>query len=191
MSHPNEIRAEIERTRGDLSANVNALGDAVSPSNVARRQLDKIGGTAATIKDRLMGSAQDGIDQGSHAGSDLKDSAAAIPARVTSQTRGNPLALGVIALGAGWLVGSLLPASEREVDLAQTAKDRAQPLLEEAQSVAQESMERLQEPAQEAAQSVVARAKDATETVTAEGRQAATDVTDSVSSAKESVTSDN
>ena len=31
---PDVIRADIERTRGDLSRDVNALGEAVSPGNV-------------------------------------------------------------------------------------------------------------------------------------------------------------
>ncbi len=43
MSNPDEIRAEIAQTRSDLSSNVNALGEAVRPGNVARHQVDKIG----------------------------------------------------------------------------------------------------------------------------------------------------
>ena len=48
------------------------------------------------------------------------------PQAIRRQTRGNPLAAGLIAFGAGWLVSSLLPASRREQELADQAKQVAQ-----------------------------------------------------------------
>ncbi len=187
MSNPDEIRAEIAQTRTDLSSNVNALGEAVSPGNVARRQVDKVASTAGDLKERVMGSAQDALDSGSSTGAGLKDQATAVPGQVKTRTRGNPLAMGVIALGAGWLIGSLMPATEQEAQLAATAKEQAQPLLEKAQTAAQESMEHLKEPAQEAAQSVASRAQEAAETVKAEGQSAAGDVKDTADSARQNV----
>ena len=74
-----------------------------------------------------------------------------MPDLARRQARGNPLAAGAVALAAGWLVGSLLPASAKERELATSAKDQAQPLLDEAKSVAQETAEGLKEPAQQAA----------------------------------------
>ena len=54
---PEMIRAEIERTRGDLSRDVNALGEAVSPGNVAKRQASKVGesisGAATSVKELI------------------------------------------------------------------------------------------------------------------------------------------
>jgi len=52
---PEQIRAEIAATRGDLSTNVNALADSVKPGNVARRQADKARGAAVSVKERIMG----------------------------------------------------------------------------------------------------------------------------------------
>ena len=56
---PDVIRADIERTRGDLSRDVNALGEAVSPGNVAKRQAGKVGesisGAATSVKERVLG----------------------------------------------------------------------------------------------------------------------------------------
>ena len=56
---PDQIRQEIEATRGDLSDNVNALADSVRPGNVARRQVDKVMDGASDLKDRVMGAAED------------------------------------------------------------------------------------------------------------------------------------
>ena len=124
---PDQLRAEIDRTRANLSADVDQLTDRVAPANVARRQADKVkgavGGAAASVKDRVMGTASDTHDRASAATSAVGDAATGAPARVRSQTRGNPMAAGLIALGAGWLLGSLLPASAREQQAASKVKE--------------------------------------------------------------------
>ena len=56
---PDQLRAEIERTRSDLSQNVNALGEAVTPGNIAKRQVDKVAGAAVGLKDKVMGTVDD------------------------------------------------------------------------------------------------------------------------------------
>lgn len=133
-NNPDQIRAEIEQTRGHLSQDVNALGEAVSPGNVARRQVGKVSSAAAGLKDRVMGTADDAgssvsgaAGSISDAASSLQEAASDVPTQVRRKAQGNPLAVGLIAVGAGWLLGSLLPASEREKELANTAKEQAQP----------------------------------------------------------------
>jgi len=56
---PDEIRADIARTRAALSNDVDELADAVRPQNVARRQVDKVKDAASNLKDRVMGSDDD------------------------------------------------------------------------------------------------------------------------------------
>lgn len=180
---PEVIRADIERTRHDLSQNVDALGEAVRPGNVARHQASKVTGRASALKDRVMGSVHDTAGSGADAASGLKDQASAAPHQVAGRTRSNPLAMGVIALGAGWLLGSLFPGTEKEAQLASSVKEQAQPLVEKAQEAAQESLQNLKEPAQDAAASVTDRAKEAVENVKGEGRSATADLKDTASSA--------
>src|ERR1700712_1396961 len=150
MSDPDQIRAEIERTRGNLSSDVNALTDSVGPGNVARRQAGKARGAVVGVKDRVMGSAADAGSRTGSAASSVSDSITGAPDSISAHTRGNPLAAGLIALGAGLLVGSLLPASQKETELAGAVKDNAstlaQPITEAAKSVAAD----LKGPAQEA-----------------------------------------
>jgi len=193
-NNPDQIRAEIEQTRSDLSHNVNALGEAVSPGNVARRQVGKVGSAAAGLKDRVMGTADDAsgsisdtAGSISESASSLQEKAADVPMQVKRKAQGNPMAVGLIAVGAGWLLGSLLPASQREQELASSAKEQAQPLLSGAQSVVQESAQNLQQPAMDAAQSVKESAQGAVENVKAEGTQAGQDVKGSAVDAKDTV----
>jgi gas vesicle protein len=188
---PDAIRADIERTRGDLSRDVNALGEAVSPGNVARRQVDKVGdavsGAAISMKERVMGTADDVGGAAGDMSSAVGDRASDATHLARRKTRGNPLAAGLIALGAGWLLGSLLPASEKEREAATAVKEKAQPVMDEAQSVAKQAAQNLKEPARESMESVKATASDAVETVKDEGRSAAENVKDSAKDAGRTV----
>jgi Protein of unknown function (DUF3618) len=56
---PDEIRADIERTRAALSDDVDDLAESVKPKNVAGRQVGKVKEAASNIKDRVMGSDDD------------------------------------------------------------------------------------------------------------------------------------
>ena len=190
-NNPEELRTEIEQTRANLSQNVNALGEAVTPGAIARRQVDKVKGAGVGVKDKIMGSADDARSSVSGSASGLGDSAGSMAGNAQQsarrKTQGNPLAAGLIALGAGWLVGSLLPASEKERQAAAAVKEKAQPVVSEAQSLAKDAAQNLQQPAQDAVDSVKATAQDAAETVKSEGQTASQDVKASVQDSKETV----
>lgn len=192
---PEALRAEIEHTRANLSQNVNALGEAVQPSNIAKRQASKVTGAATGLKDKVMGSAEDTASsvggRASGVGDSVSGSVSNAGQTAKSQAQGNPMAAGLIALGAGWLLGSLLPASSREREAASAVKEQATPLVGQAQDmakeVAKETAEELKEPAMAAADSVKSTAQDAAETVKAEGQGAAEDVKSSAQGSKENV----
>lgn len=163
---PEEIRADIERTRQDLGLDVDALADKVSPSKIVDRQVGKVRGAFTSVRERVMGAADDAglslSDAGSHVG-DVKD-------RAVAKAEGNPMAVGLIAFGAGLLLASLIPASSKEKELASTVKDQAQPLVDEITDAAKEVGEHLKEPAkdsvaavQESAQESVAAVQDQAE----------------------------
>jgi hypothetical protein len=179
---PDEIRAEIERTRAGLSEDVNALADSVNPAHVAGRQVDKVKGAVFGVKDKVMG----GMDS---SGSDSKLGSAqsavtGAPAQLGAQARGNPLAAGLIAFGVGALVSSLLPASVAEQQAATKVKQAATPVLSDA---AKEVSGNLKEPAQQAVEAVKGSATDAAGTVKDEGTSAAADVKGQAQDAKQTV----
>jgi len=201
MSDPDEIKRDIERTRAELSSDVNALSEKVSPSRVVQRRAERVGGGMARLKDRVMGTASDRAgDLGeamqssssatgealSSAGSTVSQAATSAPTAVRRQAQGNPLAAGMIAFGLGWLISSLLPASQAEKRAAGQVKDKAsevaEPIARQAREAVQEVVQDLKEPAQQAADHVKATASDAASTVTAEARSAATDVTEQAKS---------
>jgi uncharacterized protein YjbJ (UPF0337 family) len=214
-SDPDIIRRQIEDTRRELSYDVDALNEKVNPARVVDRRVTAAKGRLTSVKERVMGSAQDtagsahgmasnaaGSVQGAassavgsvqDAASTAADAVQQAPQQIKQQTQGNPMAAGLIAFGVGWLVSSLLPASQKEMQLAQQAesavREHKDTLLEPAKQAAQEIGEQLKPAAQDAMESVKATAQDAASTVTEEGKSAAQDVKGQAKDSKQKVQS--
>jgi hypothetical protein len=188
QQNPEQIRAEIEATRARLGADVDAVAEKVTPERVVERQKGKVRDKVQGVRERVMGSAHDSHDEftvGGYTTGDVKDEAAYraaqargavqnAPATARAKTRGNPMAAGLIALGAGWLVGSLLPSTQKEQELVADAAERVQPhaqhAVESAKGMAQEVAQDLKEPAQEAAQSLKETAQTGAQEVKSQGQ---------------------
>lgn len=175
---PDAIRHDIDRTRADLSANVDALTDRVNPSNIAQRQGDKVRNTVTGAKERVFGAASDAGDSVRDQASHASDMAREAPHRVKEKAEGNPLAAGLVAFGVGLLAAGLIPSSRKERELVDQAKhsDAVSQVTEEAKAAAKESAEHLKEPAQQAAQEVKDTATEGVQHVREEGTSAAQDV---------------
>lgn len=177
---PDEIRARIERTRQNLSSDVNALADEVNPRTMLRRKTQSVRRPMVRAKEKVFGTASDAASHTRSATAtavgDAKQAAVQAPERVAQGTQGSPLAAGLIAFGSGLLLAALLPATDRERQAAARLKEEARPLLDEAKSVVQESAEQLKQPAQEAVENVKQSAAGAAATVKDESRSAAADV---------------
>jgi len=214
-SDPDVIRRQIEDTRRELSYDVDALNEKVNPARVVDRRVTAAKGKMTNLKEKVMGSAHDttyhaqgaasnaagSVQSAASSAADSVQGAAAsaatavqqAPDTIVRQTQGNPLAAGLIAFGVGWLVSSLLPASEKERQLAQQAetaiRENKDALIEPAKQVAQEIGDELKPAAQQAVESVKATAQDAASTVTEEGKSAAADVQGKTKQAKTTVQS--
>ena len=196
--NPDAIRADIEATRERLGTNVDAVADKVTPSHIVHRQTDKVKDAVFGVKEKIMGAADDTTARGhtgmhartDGAGNPLTEAGAAIgdaPHQVKEKTQGNPLAAGLIAFGAGLLLSSLIPASEKEREAADALKTAAEPVTSELTEAAKNLAQGMKEPAQEAMENVKATAADAAEHVKAEGQGAAADVKDRATDARDHV----
>ena len=184
---PEQIRREIERTRTELSDNVNALGDKVNPGSIAKRQVGRVRGAATSVKDAVMGSAADAADTGQQVATTMGDAVTGAPNAVARKAQGSPIAAGLIAFGAGLLVSSLLPASKVEQQAAEKVKDTAQPLVDDLTDTAKEIAGNLKEPAQQAMEEVKSTATDAAATVKDDATSAADDVKSQAQDSKDTV----
>lgn len=201
-SDPDVIRQQIERTQDELSSDVNALTDKVSPRRAVGRRVERAGGALRGVKDKIMGStASVGEATGGAAGSvtgQMSEAASSVGEAVTSapqvireRAQGSPLAVGVIAFGVGAVVSSLLPPSQQERQLAgqvkDTASEHADQVKQEVTGAAQQMRDELREPAQDAVESVKSTAGEAASAVRDEGRSATQEVKDQTQQAQQNV----
>lgn len=208
---PDEIRADIERTRGTLSNDVDDLAESVKPKSVARRQVDKVKDAVGSVTDRVMGSdeddprsstvadkadaAKDAVadkayaakDTVSERASEAREAVREAPTTVKGKAQGNPLAAGVIAFGLGMLVSSLIPSSEKERQAVSQLQENLEPVKEKASELAKDVGESLKPPVQEAAESVKTTAQEGVESVKQEGQAGAQDVKEQAQDSKETV----
>ena len=158
-------------------------------SGAASSAKDSVTGAASTAKDSVTGAAQGAVSTVTGAASSVGDAATGAVGTAKQQAEGNPLAAGLVAFGVGWLVSSLLPASQAEQRAARKAVETAkeQGVVEQAKQAAQEVGQNLQSSAQDAAQQVKDKAQDATSTVKQEAQSATQDVKDHAQGAAQDV----
>jgi len=181
--------ADIEATRAELTRDIDELGDKVSPRRVVQRQKEATRGRLGSLRDKVMGTAQDarqsmgGTASGTASG--VAGSARGALGSLESRAEGNPLAAGLVAFGAGMLISAMIPASETEARAARRAVDAAKehggPVADEARSVAQDAGQQLKESATEAAQDVRSTAQESAQRVQEEGKSSAQNVKDQAS----------
>jgi len=199
---PDQIRREIDQTHREFFVNVEALTEKVSPPRIMERRVRRTRVAMTNVKDRIMGSTSDAYqtagsttsgtrqavsdrassarDTASDVASSAADTVRSAPETVRRRAQGNPLAAGLIAFGAGWLLSSLLPASEPEQQVATQVKDFAveqgRPVARELSQAGQQAAGELRESAQQRAETVKQTAADAASTVKEETQAAASDV---------------
>jgi hypothetical protein len=217
-SEPDQIRGEIQQTHRELSADVGALTEKLSPPKMVQRRARRTRVAMTNAKDKIMGNtashtpaasdtmspAASGVggtvsstasaatDKVASAASSAADAAGSAPEIARRRTQGNPLAAGLIAFGAGWLISSLLPATAPEQQVAAQVKDLAtekgRPVAHQLGQAAQQAREQLREPVRQSAESVKQTATDAAQAVAGEAQSAAGDVTGRAQQAKDKVT---
>jgi uncharacterized protein YjbJ (UPF0337 family) len=195
---PDRLRQDIETTRASLTRDVDLLADKTSPKKVAQRRWtavkEKVMGTTdqarhvagdtassavGTVHDKV-GTVQDKASQLTDAaGAKAHDAADAVrnaPGAVASQTKGNPLAVGIIAFGAGLLAATLMPVTDTERRAGQQLKEQSGDLTDKVKSVAADVKDDLSETVQNAAGQVKETAQDAAQSTREQARSSVQDV---------------
>ena len=182
-----ELTSQIEDTRGRMASDLDALQDKVSPSAIVQRRKEATRNRISSLRDRVMGTAQsaggtvsDKVPSPSGMASSVQGGVQSGVSSAQDRVQGSPLAAGLVAFGAGVVVASLLPASQREAEAAhrvvETAKDKGQPLMDDAKEAGQQLGQDLKERATEAAQQVKDSATESAQQVKNEAQSSAESV---------------
>jgi gas vesicle protein len=171
-----EVRTEIEDTRQDMSETIDAIADRTSPRRVIGRRRERIADGWRSVRERVMGRAEDTYGSAMDATHDLSagaeeragglvEQARHAPDTVAQQTQGAPVAAGLIAFGGGLLLASLIPPSEPERRVADKVREQTRPLQDELKRAGQEVTDDLRTTAREGAEQVKQRANEAAGTI--------------------------
>jgi uncharacterized protein YjbJ (UPF0337 family) len=192
---PDRIRDDIEATRASLSRDVDQLADRTVPTRVAQRRWTSMKEKVRGVSDRVMGTsertagsvqdtARSAVDTAQDVAGNVADSVREAPQAVVRKARGNPVAVGIIAFGAGLLAASLIPATEVERRAGQQLKENAsglvEPLAESGRQLAddlsgsvREAVGQVKDTTKQAAQTTADEAKDSARDATQRARDAA------------------
>lgn len=203
-----EIRSDIEQTRGAMSTTLEALGDRVAPKKAAgrakaemadkvddvRHRFSPVGAvrrSSSRLRDSLQGGSPlsnrsasgDAAVDARSSGTALADEAGKLADRagsasesLTQQAAGNPLAVGLLAFGAGMVAAGFLPSTERERQVAVRVKERVEPLKDHAVEAGRTIMGELKPAAEASIEQVKERSTDALEQVKGQAKGSAKDL---------------
>lgn len=169
---PDRLKAEADQTREKLAADVDRLANRTSPKRKLHRGSERIRDAARGAKERVMGTTEEMRTAASGAAETTQEKAEqaagavrSLPQRAMRSTEGNPLAVGLIAFGAGLLAAALLPESRAEqragAQLASTAGPAAAPIAQAAKESAAHVAEEAKETGRAAGQRVASSAEEA------------------------------
>jgi Protein of unknown function (DUF3618) len=163
-----ELRVQAELQRADLSRDLEAIGDRVSPGRMVERRRAAVRQGFSRARDAVMGRADSVRSSGGGSMSTMGDAASSVgqrigemPDTVRRQTEGNPMAAGLIAFGAGMLLATVIPSTRQEEEAARRIEPQLAGVAGEVRTGVQQAAEQLKPTAQEAIEDVKSSARDA------------------------------
>jgi hypothetical protein len=179
-----------------MGETLEAIGDRLSPDRVMERRKAAVKLRFRRIRESVMGSP--GYDEPSTQGvreraSDLASSAGdaarnaadriqRTPDALADQTRGNPLAAGLVAFGAGLLIATAFPRTRAEERVVESAGPGIETAKQELREGGRELATDAKEHVQEAAQQVSDTTTQATQEVAQHAKESAGRVKDEAGS---------
>jgi len=133
---PDQLTNQLAAERQAISRDLEAIGEHISPGQIAHRRSAAAKARLNSAKQRVMGTADNATGKVKESASSMADTLTDSPETARRAVQGNPLAVGLIAFGAGLLIGTVLPETETESNLLSTV----QPELEDFAASAAESV---------------------------------------------------
>jgi gas vesicle protein len=134
---------------------------------------DRMSQAASEAGDRVSQTASEAKDRVSYAASEVRDTVAQAPQQLRRQTRGNPMAAGLIAFGGGLLLGSILPETRTEQDIAHRIEPAMSNAMAEAREAGSEVMEDVKQDAEHAMQQVKEKGSEAVQHLKEDAKETA------------------
>jgi len=169
-----------------MGETLDAIGDRLSPERMIERRKAAFGQRARKVKDTVMGSpgyvepmtraATEKVQSATETVQSAAGTVGRTPEMIAEQTRGNPMAAGIIAFGGGLLFATLMPRSETEQRLVEQAQPQLQQVTDQLKEAGREIASDAKQHVQEATASVQETGTEAAGAVRIQARSAAEEV---------------
>jgi hypothetical protein len=160
-----------------MSETLDAIGDRISPERMYERRKAAVSQRLHRMRDAVMGSpdyeepvTQRARERASQLTHEAKDRMEQTQHAAAATVRGNPLAAGAVALGAGMLLATAMPRSRTEQRLAQQTRPQLDHAREELVRAGRDLVDDAKEHARDAGQHVVETSRQAAQHVADEAR---------------------
>ncbi len=187
-----ELRQHAEADRARMGETLEAIGDRLSPASMVERRKAAVGERFRRVRESVMGSpgymepSSGGLrERASQTASSATDAARTAadkmqhaPEMLADQTRGNPLAAGLVAFGAGMLIATAFPRTRTEQRLVATAQPQLESAKQELRDAGRDLADSAKDQAQQAAQEVSSAGKEAASNVADQAKSSAQHVAD-------------
>jgi len=143
----------------------------------ARERAGELGGRASEtmhgVTERASGTMHDVSGRAADTMHGVQGRLQESPQMMRRQTQGNPMAMGLVAFGAGLLAATVLPETQKEKRLAGQATPQLQQAVEGVKSLGGEVAEQFKEPLQESVQEIKSTATSEAQALKQEATQEA------------------
>ncbi len=198
---PEELKSDIAQRREQMGDTLDAIGDRVSPGQIAGRQKALMRRRMTGWRYSIMGEPDRGAygyaspssstsDDGPGLTDRIQERAQSVtdaPEAARRQAQGNPMAAGLVAFGAGLLIATVLPESETEQQAVQQVQPRLEQAASQAGEIGQQVAETAKQSAQEHGQELKGSVTDAAQQVKEEASGAAQEVKEHAQGAAQDV----
>jgi hypothetical protein len=191
-----QLRLQADEERARMGETLEAIGDRLSPDRMVERRKAAVKLRLRRLRESVMGSPdydepatqrvrERASDLAASAGGAARSAADRIqgaPDALAEQTRGNPLAAGLVAFGAGLLVASAFPRTRAEERVLETAGPGLETAKQELREGGRELAAGAKEHAREAAEELSDTTTQATHEVAEHAKTSAEKVKDQAGS---------
>ena len=189
-----QLRRDAEMQRSRMGDTLEAIGDRLSPERMVERRKAAVGQKLRSMKESVMGSpgyeepaterlrtqAGDALQSATQSVQSATEHMQQAPQALADQTRGNPVAAGIIAFGAGVLLATVLPGSRTEQRLVEEAKPQLQEAANQLTDMGRGVVSDAKDHAREAVEEVKSSGGEATASMREQAELSAQHVKDDV-----------
>jgi len=169
-----ELRGRLHHVGASINRSTSALSGTMAEKSTTTTE--RTGELMARTNAKVRGTAQELSSRAEGTAGAVGGQAKEAPGAIRQRTETNPMAAGLVALGAGFLAATLLPPTQKERQAAERLQSGLAPVKEQAGSIGRDIAGELQQSAQGRVEQLKESATEAVDRVKQDARASSQEV---------------